>query len=236
MASEHGIYQYAPSKPACILAAGLFGLSALYHSFQLLRSRAWFYTSFVIGAWSKSCLYRGRNLLIFNSDDDRLQYALHLCWRYFGPGSIHNAVPLHNPATFTLRRHDLHDLRPTRPFRQRCRSFDYPANARHQGVCLRGCCRILYASWWRRHDGATYNDGLGAKDHADRPLRTNDVPRIISNPRNCILDAHVQVNEAIRSSAIRQAYVEQAFVDGGCRRGHRHPTMRLPCRRVRARP
>lgn len=56
MSGEHGIYQYAPSKPACILAAGLFGLSALYHLFQLIRSRAWFYTSLVVGALSKSSL------------------------------------------------------------------------------------------------------------------------------------------------------------------------------------
>jgi hypothetical protein len=210
MASEHGIYQYAPSKPACIIAAGLFGLSALYHSFQLLRSRAWFYTSFVIGAYSKSRLYRGRNLLTFISDDDRLHYALHIRWGYFGPGTIHNAVPLHYSATFTLRRHDLHDLRPTRPFRQRCGSFDYPTNARHKGVCLRGCCCILYASWWRRHDGATYHGGLRAKDDVDGPLRTDGIPRVFSHPRDCILDAHVQVNEAIRSSAIRQAYLGQA--------------------------
>ncbi|KAF3008474.1 hypothetical protein E8E13_004553 [Curvularia kusanoi] len=60
MENEHGIYQYAPSKAACVLAAGLFGLSALYHTFQLLRSRAWFYTSFVIGAWMMTVGYVAR--------------------------------------------------------------------------------------------------------------------------------------------------------------------------------
>jgi hypothetical protein len=52
MAGENGIYLYTPSKPACLIAAGLFGVSAAYHLFQLVRSRAWFYTSFVVGALS----------------------------------------------------------------------------------------------------------------------------------------------------------------------------------------
>lgn len=56
MAGENGFYPYEPSRPACLIAAGLFGLSAVYHIFQLLRSRAWFYTSLVIGALSKSQL------------------------------------------------------------------------------------------------------------------------------------------------------------------------------------
>lgn len=54
MAGDNGIYPYTPSKPACLIAAGLFGLSAAYHVFQLFRSRAWFYTSFVIGSLSES--------------------------------------------------------------------------------------------------------------------------------------------------------------------------------------
>lgn len=57
MAGEHGIYPYAPSKPACIIAAVLFGLSAAYHLFQLLKSRAWFYSSLVVGAWMMTIGY-----------------------------------------------------------------------------------------------------------------------------------------------------------------------------------
>ncbi|KAF2012586.1 RTA1 like protein [Aaosphaeria arxii CBS 175.79] len=50
MAGEHGIYKYEPNKIACIAAAGLFGASALIHLFQMIRSKAWFYTSFCVGA------------------------------------------------------------------------------------------------------------------------------------------------------------------------------------------
>ena len=53
MVNSNGIYLYTPNKAACIIAAGLFGLSAAYHLFQLLRSRAWFYTPFVVGAISE---------------------------------------------------------------------------------------------------------------------------------------------------------------------------------------
>jgi hypothetical protein len=52
MAEDNGIYLYAPSKIACIIAIGLFGISAAYHLFQLIRSKAWFYTSFVVGSLS----------------------------------------------------------------------------------------------------------------------------------------------------------------------------------------
>lgn len=51
-AGNNGLYPYSPSEVGAILFAGLFGLSTLYHLFQMIRGRAWFYTAFVVGAIS----------------------------------------------------------------------------------------------------------------------------------------------------------------------------------------
>lgn len=54
MAGDNGIYPYKPNRNITLVAAALFGLSALYHMIQMIRKRAWFYTSFVIGGLSKN--------------------------------------------------------------------------------------------------------------------------------------------------------------------------------------
>jgi hypothetical protein len=56
MAGDNGIYPYKPNKNITLVAAALFGLSAIYHMIQMIRKRAWFYTSFVIGGLSKDSL------------------------------------------------------------------------------------------------------------------------------------------------------------------------------------
>ena len=50
---SNGLYHYDPSKTAAIIAAGLFGLSATFHLFQMIRKKTWFYTPMTIGAFSK---------------------------------------------------------------------------------------------------------------------------------------------------------------------------------------
>jgi len=52
----YALFPYEPSKIGAILFAVLFGLSTLYHFFQMIRGRAWFYTAFVIGSISLSSL------------------------------------------------------------------------------------------------------------------------------------------------------------------------------------
>jgi hypothetical protein len=52
--AKTGLFPYAPSEIGAVLFAGLFGLSTLYHLFQMIRGRAWFYTAFVVGSISKS--------------------------------------------------------------------------------------------------------------------------------------------------------------------------------------
>ena len=53
----YALFPYEPSKVGAILFAVLFGLSTIYHLFQMIRSRAWFYTAFVVGSISTSSLY-----------------------------------------------------------------------------------------------------------------------------------------------------------------------------------
>jgi hypothetical protein len=49
----NGLYKYDPSKTAAIIAAGLFGLSAQFHLFQMIRKKTWFYMPMTMGAFSK---------------------------------------------------------------------------------------------------------------------------------------------------------------------------------------
>lgn len=156
MAGENGIYQYAPSKAACVIAAGLFGLSAIYHVFQLLRSRAWFYTSFVVGALSEFQLRLSTtHTLTFTSDDSGLHFPFPFRWRPQSFRTLHRAVFVHHPTSFALRRNHIHDIWPPCRFCQCCRSFYHPSNTCNQGVCLWRRACFLYASQWRRHDGSS---------------------------------------------------------------------------------
>jgi hypothetical protein len=47
------LYPYTPNQTLCIVAAGLFGISANIHIFMMIKKRTWFYTPMVIGALSK---------------------------------------------------------------------------------------------------------------------------------------------------------------------------------------
>lgn len=55
-----GFYAYTPSLPAAIIFIILFLITALFHTFQLLRTRTWFYTALTIGAHMEWIGYIGR--------------------------------------------------------------------------------------------------------------------------------------------------------------------------------
>ncbi|KAH7377420.1 RTA1 like protein-domain-containing protein [Cadophora sp. MPI-SDFR-AT-0126] len=50
MEDDTGIYPYQPNGKICIVAAILFGGSAFFHLWQMLRKRTWFYTPLLVGA------------------------------------------------------------------------------------------------------------------------------------------------------------------------------------------
>ncbi|KAG9230558.1 RTA1 like protein-domain-containing protein, partial [Amylocarpus encephaloides] len=58
--SSNGWYAYKPREEASIIAAGLFGISAVFHLYQMLRSRTWFYTCMVIGSFMMTTGYTTR--------------------------------------------------------------------------------------------------------------------------------------------------------------------------------
>lgn len=49
-------YYYAPSSAAAGIFAGLFGLSSIFHFYQLIRTRTWFMIPFLIGGLRKQFL------------------------------------------------------------------------------------------------------------------------------------------------------------------------------------
>ncbi|KAH7349174.1 RTA1 like protein-domain-containing protein [Pyrenochaeta sp. MPI-SDFR-AT-0127] len=57
MADHNGVYLYKPSLTSAIIAAGVFGISALYHLFQVIRKKAWFYSSLTAGAFMMTAGY-----------------------------------------------------------------------------------------------------------------------------------------------------------------------------------
>lgn len=51
--SEHNIYGYNPSLPAAIIFIILFGVSTVYHGYQLVKSRCMYFIPFLIGGVCK---------------------------------------------------------------------------------------------------------------------------------------------------------------------------------------
>jgi len=50
------LYRYDPSMAAAVIFIILFLLSTALHTYQLLRTKTWFFSCFVIGGFSKSLL------------------------------------------------------------------------------------------------------------------------------------------------------------------------------------
>lgn len=51
---KENLYPYTPSETLTLLAAALFGVSAIVHLVVMIRKRTWFYMALVIGSFSKS--------------------------------------------------------------------------------------------------------------------------------------------------------------------------------------
>ncbi|EOA83029.1 uncharacterized protein SETTUDRAFT_67890, partial [Exserohilum turcica Et28A] len=60
--SQHGIYLYEPSLPGAAIAAAVFGVSAIYHLLVMIRTRAWYYVPFTVGAFMMTAGYVSRFL------------------------------------------------------------------------------------------------------------------------------------------------------------------------------
>jgi hypothetical protein len=56
-----GYYPYEPNRAGAIIAMLCFGGSAIAHLWQMVRTRTWFFTAFLIGAFSKGLLIINRN-------------------------------------------------------------------------------------------------------------------------------------------------------------------------------
>jgi hypothetical protein len=52
--AEWSFYDYNPTKAGAIVAILCFGASAAYHIFQLVKMKCYFFTTFIVGAISKS--------------------------------------------------------------------------------------------------------------------------------------------------------------------------------------
>lgn len=48
-----GYFPYEPSSVGAILAMLLFGGSAIFHTIQMTKTRTWFFTAFLVGAYSE---------------------------------------------------------------------------------------------------------------------------------------------------------------------------------------
>ncbi|KAF2278443.1 RTA1-domain-containing protein [Westerdykella ornata] len=60
MTTENGLYPYKPSRPGTVIFAIAFGTSAAIHLYQMIRGRAWFYSSFTVGAVMMAAGYAAR--------------------------------------------------------------------------------------------------------------------------------------------------------------------------------
>ncbi|KAL5321395.1 hypothetical protein ACEPPN_009353 [Leptodophora sp. 'Broadleaf-Isolate-01'] len=67
--SANGIYPYKPNSFICIVFAALFGGSMLYHIFQMIRKKTWFYTPLVVGSLMMTLGYVARYFSAKSPDD-----------------------------------------------------------------------------------------------------------------------------------------------------------------------
>ncbi|KAI5209616.1 RTA1 like protein [Aureobasidium subglaciale] len=63
-----GAYHYEPSEVLAVGAAGLFGLGACVHLYQMIRYKTWFFTAFVVGACMMTLGYIMRFISARNVD------------------------------------------------------------------------------------------------------------------------------------------------------------------------
>ncbi|KAH9206325.1 RTA1 like protein-domain-containing protein, partial [Leptodontidium sp. 2 PMI_412] len=59
---KENLFSYTPSKTLTLLAAGLFGVSAIVHLVVMIRKGTWFYTALVVGSFMMTGGYVSRFL------------------------------------------------------------------------------------------------------------------------------------------------------------------------------
>jgi hypothetical protein len=62
MSSHYKFYHYSPSLPAACVFAVVFGVSALWHAFQLARHRTWYFIPCLAGAVFEIVGYAARGV------------------------------------------------------------------------------------------------------------------------------------------------------------------------------
>ncbi|KAK1147601.1 hypothetical protein N8T08_000943 [Aspergillus melleus] len=72
---DTGYYPYKPSSAGAIIFMLAFGASALFHLWQMIKTRAWFFTAFLIGAFMMTLGYVFR-LLSARNPDSMVSYIL----------------------------------------------------------------------------------------------------------------------------------------------------------------
>ncbi|EPS45626.1 hypothetical protein H072_385 [Dactylellina haptotyla CBS 200.50] len=60
MAKQVKVYRYEPSLAAAIIFVVAFSLTSALHTFQLSRTRTWFFIAFAVGGWFEVIGYVGR--------------------------------------------------------------------------------------------------------------------------------------------------------------------------------
>ncbi|KAI9157992.1 Protein RTA1 [Paramyrothecium foliicola] len=67
MVEENDRYSYEPSKAAAIIFVVAFALSGLWHIWQVVRLRSWYFTPFIIGCIVEVVGYAGRAINAFEA-------------------------------------------------------------------------------------------------------------------------------------------------------------------------
>lgn len=49
--SEFALFRYTPNLGAAVLFVLLFTTAAALHTYQVIATRCWFYTAFIVGGW-----------------------------------------------------------------------------------------------------------------------------------------------------------------------------------------
>ncbi|KAL4879846.1 RTA1 like protein-domain-containing protein [Aspergillus karnatakaensis] len=76
--AEQSFYKYDPSIPGSVIAFILFGVSTIFHTWQLFKEKTWFFTAFLVGAYMMTLGYIARTFSALHTSNLSLFIAQNL--------------------------------------------------------------------------------------------------------------------------------------------------------------
>lgn len=242
-ASGFTFYNYDPSIAAACIFALIFGVSALLHTWQCWRARAWYCIPFIVGALCK-CFYRcPLNCGTFYTDceatgsrDRWIHRTGHVCAgsAKLYEESVHHPIGAAAARTSAVCSDSLHGSRSPHDHPGSWASFVGPRLAANQNLCCWRCAVISSAERRRRYVGYRKNGRCGKERREYHCRRLGDSNHLLWT-LHCRYRGISSTNfqQSYLDVPSRQPTVEEAAHDHLCSQLLDNDPFAIPRRRVR---